>query len=290
MPDESQPAPDRANLIVRASLAANALFLVAAAVVYSLSGSQLVLAQGADSLMDVAAGAILAYSVAVARRPRDEDHPFGHQRAEPIGALITAVLAGVLGFAVLRSGVMALWAAETPRLDAAVAWLLGAKMMFKIGLLLVIWRTRSKGPALDAARVDARNDVLANGSSLAGVALFHAGFTWADAGLALPVGAYIIVSGVGLALENLALLMGESPDDDVLARIRARAAEVAGVIRVESLRAQYLGPRLHVEIAIVVSGDRSVTEGHDISVDVQRRIEELDEVVEVFVHVDSDDP
>ena len=66
------------------------------------------LAQGSDSLLDLGGGAILAYSAWIAAHAADDDHPFGHHRAEPIGALVTAVLAGVLAFEVLRSGIGAL--------------------------------------------------------------------------------------------------------------------------------------------------------------------------------------
>ena len=74
----------RSRRLIRLALRVNAVLFVSALVVFLRSDSQLVLAQGADSLFDVFAGIILTISVSVGLKPSDEDHPFGHQRAEPI--------------------------------------------------------------------------------------------------------------------------------------------------------------------------------------------------------------
>lgn len=282
------PGADAPQKLVSLALALNVAVLVAAGLIYFASRSQLVLAQGADSLLDVAAGVVLAVSISVGRQPKDEDHPFGHDRAEPIGAMIAAVLAGVLAFEVLRSGVAALIAGERAELDLWVAVLLASKLVGKVGLLAALGRTE-RGSALDAARVDARNDVAACASSLGGYAMVQAGWGWADAALALPVGLYIGYSGFLLARDNLRFLMGESPPREVLEELRRRAGEVVGVLDVPHLRAQHLGTALHVHVSILVEGGQSATQGHDISVAVQRRLEEHEAVSEAFVHVDTRD-
>ena len=110
MSREPQPGANGApRRLVAGALVVNVVLLVAAGMVYLRSHSQLVLAQGSDSLFDLAAGGILFVSAWVGSQPRDANHPYGHDRAEPLGALITAVLAGVLAFEVLRSA-----AAESP--------------------------------------------------------------------------------------------------------------------------------------------------------------------------------
>ena len=70
---------------------------------YIVFGSQLALAQAADSFMDVFTAGVLTWTVIVAAKPQDENHPFGHSRAEPIGGLVVAVVAGVLAIEVARS-------------------------------------------------------------------------------------------------------------------------------------------------------------------------------------------
>jgi cation diffusion facilitator family transporter len=285
------PINGGARRLVGGALALNTGLSVAAVAVYFATRSQLVLAQGSDSLLDIATGVVLALSAWVGSQPRDENHPFGHDRAEPLGALITAIFAGVLAFEVLRSALGALWAGDVARMDGYVAAVLGSKFALKAGLFLLLVRRSSKArsSALDALRVDTRNDLVACASSLLGFALARAGFAWADGALAVPVAFYIGASGFELARDNIRYLMGEAPAAEVVVELRALAEGVPGVLQLGRLRAQHVGQLLHVEVEIVVGTRLSVTGGHDIAVDVQRRLEEHPLVALAFVHVDTDD-
>ena len=274
---------------VATSASLSLAFLVAAVVVLAATGSRLVLAQAADSLVDVVAGSILVITVAVAARPADQDHPFGHRRAEPIGALITAVLAGVLAFEVLRESVTSLVVGEAAHLDESVLALFCAKFVFKF--LFMIFAARKirgdRSPALRAAFVDARNDCVTTASSVFGWLLALRGMEWADAVLAIPVGLYVGWAGFHLARENLSLLMGEAPPEEVLEALAASAASVPGVLEVRGVRAQHLGPELHAEVTVLVPENCTATEAHDIALAVRRQLEERSGVGEVFVHIDT---
>jgi cation diffusion facilitator family transporter len=280
-----------ARPFVYVMLAINVGLVVASLLVYLSSRSQLVLAQGFDSLVDIAAGIILAISVWVGSQPHDENHPYGHNRAEPIGALVTAVLAGVLAFEVLRSAVDSLIAGDVADMDIWVAAILGGKFILK-GLLLtalVRRKQRTQSSAIDALRVDARNDLFACGTSLLGFGLASYGFHWADGVLAIPVAFYIGVNGFQLARENLRYLMGEAPSEEILQGLRGMTSKVEGVIDVGRLRAQYIGPQLHVEVEILINEFKSATQGHDIALRVQQVLEANDNVNQAFVHIDTVD-
>ncbi len=287
----SDPTEPNASPLVLGALLLNFGLFLGAGVVYFASRSQLVLAQGADSLLDMASGVILMLSVWVGRQPSDENHPYGHDRAEPIGALVTAILAGVLAFEVLRSAAGSLIAGDEALMTASVAGILGGKLVLK-GLIL-IWivgaRRRLKSSALSALWVDTRNDLVACASSLIGFGLARSGYPLADGLLALPVALYIGKSGFDLARENLRFLMGEAPDPEVMAELRTIGAAVSGVVTIGELRAQYAGPSLHVEVEIEVRAENSATEAHDISVEVQHSLEAHELVGKVFVHVDTVD-
>jgi cation diffusion facilitator family transporter len=274
--------------VVATTLALNVVLCAAHLFVGWLSGSQIVLAQAADSLFDIAVGIVLLVTVRVAAQPSDDNHPFGHQRAEPIGALVTAVLAAVLAVEVARSAVAALLGDAAPRVDAAVVGVLAAKFASKLVLLVVLLRRRAAASqAVDATRIDTWNDVLTSASSLLGIALAGAGWVRADALLALPIAASIGRNGWGLARESLRYLMGEAPPEEVRAELRAKAAAVRGVKSVPLLRAHYVGSVLHVQVNLLVAAGSSSAESHDIGVDVQRALEADARVGEAFVHIDT---
>ena len=274
--------------VIASTLALNVALCAAHLVVGWLSGSQIVLAQAADSLFDLAVGVVLLVSVKVAAQPSDANHPFGHQRAEPIGALVTAVLAAVLAVEVARSAVAALLADAAPRVDAAVIGVLAAKFVSKLVLLVVLMRRRAAASqAVDATRIDTWNDVLTTGSSLLGIALVTAGWPRADALLALPIAASIGRNGWGLARQSLRFLMGEAPPAEVSDELRARAAAIPGVVSVPRLRAHYVGSTLHVQVNLLIAAGSTAAQSHDVEIDVLRALEADPRVGEAFVHIDT---
>jgi cation diffusion facilitator family transporter len=274
--------------VVAATFALNAALCVAHFAVYFSTGSQMVLAQGADSLMDLAIGVVLLVSVRVSARPRDSDHPFGHQRAEPIGALVAAVLALVLAIEVARSAVGALVERHEATIDASALAVLAAKFAVKVAWLLAVLRhSRAAGQAIAATKLDTLNDVVTCTSSLLGAWLVRSGWPAVDGWFALPVAAYVARNGISLARESLRYLMGEAPPADVIERLRAAAAAVAGVLAIPKLRAHFVGQTLHLEVTVLIPAGASAVQGHDIALDVQGALEQDPLVGEVFVHIDT---
>jgi ferrous-iron efflux pump FieF len=267
------------------SLAAVAL---SAGLIVALYDSQLALAQAADSFMDVFTATVLAWTVAVASRPSDHDHPFGHARAEPIGALIAALVAGVLAVEVARNAIGALADGVHPKTDWLLATALAGKAVIKAGVMGFATRLgrRAPSPAMDALRIDARNDVLVCLVSIVGFFGMRHGWHTLDAIIALPVAAWIAASGVRLARDNIRLLMGEAPPEGRQAELTANAGAVPGVLRAHQIRAHFVGTLLHVHVIIVVDPALSVRKAHDIGEAVRLRLEAEVDVGHCSVHID----
>jgi ferrous-iron efflux pump FieF len=265
--------------------ALNAALTAAHFFVFAVTRSRLVLAQGADSLIDVAMVAILAFSAHVGARAKDEGHPFGHDRAEPVGAFVSSVLAGVLVLEVVKSAVMAIWFAEHAEMDTSVLAVLAAKFVVKCLFIALLVRAAT-GPAVRAMIADSKNDLATiTASSLAFFAV-RKGYPLADPLMALGICAYIARNTYAVFRENLRFLMGEAPDPPVLEAMRKAAASVPGVEAVTDIAAHYVGSHLHVEVTVQVSAQASARESHAVSEGVQQIIEALDEVARAFVHVD----
>lgn len=274
--------------LTRATLLGSGALVVGLGAAFVLLGSQNALAQAADSFLDVFTAAALSYAIAVGSQPEDAEHPLGHSRAEPLAALMTAMIAGVLAVEVGRSAIGALLSGQTARLEPLLLWVFGAKIFFKGGILLVARRLgrRRRSPAIEALAVDARNDVLL--SSLAVVGYF--GGRWGaptlDAWLALPVALWIAAAGLRLGRENLRLLMGEAPTTARQQALVAIAASVPGVRRALPVRAHFLGATLDVHATVEVDGGLSVREAHDIGEAVRARLLAEEDVGHCAVHID----
>ncbi len=248
--------------------------------------SNLALALAADSIVDVFAAGILAWSVHVASQPQDDEHPFGHSRAEPIAALIVAVIACVVAIEVTRAAVDTLTTGTQMLPSMVLAALFGAKLLFKLLICLLIIRAKSKAPSLRALLVDSRNDVFVSALALVGFVLATYDYQDFDAWLALPVSAGIAWSGISLARENIKLLMGEAPDEERQKELELLADSVAGIKDVHDLRAQYLGTQIQIHLHIVVDESLTIKQAHDIGENVQALLEAEDDVGHAFVHID----
>lgn len=286
----SDPKQTRPRLVRRLTYATIGGSLGAAAalfVTHVITGSQLALAQAADSMADTMSGVALVWAVRESAKPPDAGHPLGHARAEPIAALIVAVLAGVLAIEVMRGAIIAIAGGVRPELPWFVAAVFAGKVVFKAAIFTVATRaTRTaSNPVLGALRVDARNDVLVGLVALVGFALVRAGLPAVDAWLAIVVALYVAYAGMGLARENVALLMGASAPPDRQEELRAIVREVPGVRRVDALLATWSGALLHVHCDVAVERGLSLLEAHAIGHAVEARLLCEDDVSRAVVHV-----
>lgn len=278
---------DPARALTFLTAAGSGIFAVALFVGYWASQSELALAQAADSLLDSLALGVLAWTVRVARTPADEDHPLGHTPAEPIGALVTAVLAGVLGLEVGRSALVTLWSPSAWNPSAWLLALFGGKTVFKA--VVYVLARRHTSPALRAITMDARNDIATSLVAFFGFFAARWGYHRLDAALALPLAAWILYSGVALARENIHLLMGAAPSPERQATLLEVVLSSPGVLHAHRLRAHFLGTSLIVHVHVVVEGNQSVRDAHAVAEEVRRRVEREPDVALCSVHLDASD-
>lgn len=271
------------------AVAGNALLFAVKGTIGVLSGSIALLSDALNSLVDVVASLAIMYSVAVAQRGPDADHPFGHHRAEPIAALVVAIFTAILGFEVGRASVERLLAGAQP--IRFPLWAMGALAISMAGNLLLAWYLRRRGerlesPAILAVAVECENDIWTSLAALTGVVAAAAGVPAVDPVAGVLVGAWIIVGGYRFGRQNIDYLMGKSPGADVLKRVRGAGEGVSGVRGVHDVRAHYVGHRIHVEIHIEVDPELSTRQSHDVAGAVRHAIEDLPGIDRAFIHVD----
>lgn len=280
------------NRLIGTTVAGSLVLAGALFGVYYIFSSQIALAQAADSLSDVLGGAALLWAVRASHRPPDEEHPGGHARAESIGALIVAVLAGVLSVEVLRSAITALLSGASPALDWPAASVFAAKVIFKATIAWVaqLHLRRRRNPALRALQMDARNDLLVGLLALVGFGMARLGLPRVDAVLAAGIAVYIGYAGLRLGRENVSLLLGESASNEHREHLEGAAREVEGVRGVHDVIAIWHGTKLHVQLTAAVDGSLQVREAHEIGHAVEHRLRAEPEVREATVHIEPHAP
>mmetsp|Transcript_23683 Transcript_23683/g.42094 ORF Transcript_23683/g.42094 Transcript_23683/m.42094 type:complete len:475 (-) Transcript_23683:80-1504(-) len=282
------------KIAVYASLVANILLFLAKIYAFTYSGSQAVLASMADSAVDLASQGVLGLA-SWQMRKEDPDFPIGKTRLETLGVIACAIIMGLASFEVLASAATQLWKGfaqhQYPTLEfgALMYIILGATTALKIPLYFYCCLLEGSSASMGALAEDHRNDVLANMTALvtAGIASWNKDKLW----MVDPIGAvlislYIMWSWALITKEQLDKLVGHRAPDEFLDEVKAMASTHHDGMGVDVVRAYHFGERYTVEVEVVLPGDMSVMQSHDIALDLQHKIEALEDVERAHVHVD----
>ena len=272
-----QVIPQHARLMRQATQAALAIALIlvlAKAVAWWLSGSVSLLAGLTDSLLDGAASLLNLIAVHYALRPADEDHRYGHGKAEALAGLAQALFVGASAVLV---AVQALERLQHPQpLGAQTLGI--AVMLLSLAMtvaLLLFQRHVVRVTGSTAVRADSlhyRSDLLLNSGIL--LALVLAGFGWQrlDPLFGLGIAAYILWSAVSIVREAVAVLMDEELAPELSERMHLLASGVPGVLGTSDLRTRISGTHWFVQLHVELPGDLSLQQSHSLCKQVEDAI------------------
>lgn len=282
---------DHAQLMRLASAAALAtalLLTLAKALAWWLSGSVSLLAGLTDSLLDSAASLLNLIAVHYALRPADDDHRYGHGKAEALAGLGQALFIGASAVLIALQAVERLQHPQplgAPALGIAVMLL----SLLMTGALLLFQRHVVRVTGSTAIRADSlhyRSDLLLNASILLALALAAYGWQRLDALFGLGIAVYILWSALRIVREAVAVLMDEELAPEVSARMQELACAVPGVLGVHDLRTRISGTRWFVQLHLELPEELPLKLAHGLCVAVEKAIREQYPRAEVLVHAD----
>ncbi|QEG42868.1 cation diffusion facilitator family transporter [Roseimaritima ulvae] len=296
----TNPPPTRqrvyrdANRAAGWGLGANLLLAVVKLGGGALTGSAALIADAFNSLGDIASAWALRGALHVAQQDEDEEHPYGHSKAESIAGLSIALLvtfsAAMLAMETFRRlGVVT----HPPPILAALVALFCAGI--KEGLYQYTRRISQQldSTSLQAIAWDHRSDALASGAIAAALFLApHAGpaAAYIDQLAAIVVCLFLIGIGFRLFARTAGELMDQQAGETLTISVRETAGEIAGVADVEKLRVRKSGLEFFAEIHVQVDGQMTVSEGHRIGHLVKDAImEKHPRVRDVHVHIEPHD-
>jgi cation diffusion facilitator family transporter len=279
----------RARRATLTGIAGNTLLFAVKGAIGVASGSIALLSDAFNSLVDVVASVAIWYSVRVAGRDPDVDHPFGHQRAETIAALGVAIFTAILGFEIGRAAIERL--ITGPRPISLVGWAIGALAFSMAGNMALARYLRRRGeelesPAILANAVECENDIWTSLAALAGVSAAALGAEVIDPLAGTLVGIWIVWGGYRFGRQNIDYLMGKSPGQELVDSIRSVALEIPGVRGVHDVRPHYVGHRIHAEVHVEVDQELTTRQSHHVGGSVRAALEQLPGIDRAFIHVD----
>lgn len=242
-----------------------------------------------DSLLDVGASLINLYAVHHALQPADEEHRFGHGKAEPLAGLAQAAfISGSALFILLEAGDRLLHPREIVRTDVGLT-VMGASIALTLVLVVfqryVVRKTGSVAIAADSLHY--KMDVLVNLGVIASLLMVsQLGWVIADPLIAVAVALYIFHGAWEVGSQSLKLLMdSELPEGD-RRRIEQIALAQAGVLGVHDMRTRSSGMNLFIQFHLDMDGEITLNEAHVIAEAVMYKVEDAFPNAEVLIHED----
>lgn len=284
-------SPEHARLLrlaTRASVAVACTLIIAKAIAWWLSGSVSMLAGLTDSALDGVTSMLNLLAVHYALRPADDDHRYGHGKAESLAGMAQALF---IGGSALLIAFQAYERLQTPQ-PLGAPWLSIGVIVFSLLLtaaLLVLQHRVIKQTGSNAVRADSlhyRSDMLLNGSILLALVLAGFGFEQLDGWFGLGIAAYILWSAIQIARESFSVLMDEELPTDVSQHMLELACSVPGVLGAHDLRTRISGNHWFVQLHLELPGDLTLSVAHGISDQAADAIHKAYPRAEVLVHAD----
>ncbi len=290
MPPDRAVARDRNTKIQRVLLGllvANLAVVVAKFVIGARTGSLGVLGDAVHSSVDAMNNVLGVTVMWFAAREPDEDHPYGHEKFETLGALAIVVFLSITGFELMKGAISRLGTGSGPLQFSALefAVLLGTLV---VNTVVTVYETR-RGRELNsdillADSAHTRADVFITIGVLVGVLATQAGFWWVDSIVALLVAGVIVILAYSIVVRSLPVLVDQPVAP--AAEIQRVAESVDGVVTAYHIRSRGASDRRFAELTIAGKGDATVESSHHLADVVEMRLRKQLEFQEVVVHIE----
>lgn len=276
------------------SLISNILLTIVKIIVGTIFNSPVLLADGYNNAGDVVASAATLTSLRISQRPADEDHPYGHGKAEVISSAIVAIIIGIAAIYIAYESVQTFF--TTPEKASIIAFITAMVSIF-VKLILYLYTIRigkqlnSKG--LMATAYDHLADVYASLAAVIGIGLALVGdrydimiLSYGDPIAGIIVAILVLKLSYEMGQEALGILMERSVAPERLEHFTALILSVPEVRRIDRLRAREHGHYVLVDLRVSVDGHLTIQEGHDIIRTIKDKIMvAYEDVDEVLIHL-----
>lgn len=256
-----------------------------------VTGSLGIVAALMDSFLDVVASTVNLLAVRYAAEPADEEHPYGHGKAEGLAALLQGLVVGATGTFLVVEGISRILSGAPPPQHTSIGlWVMGLAVVMSAW---ITWRLKSVAKrtgsvVLEADAAHYVTDIWTNGGVLlALVAIRITGEGWIDGAVAVVAGVFVGVTSARVLWRAIQELMDSGLAEPERLRLTALVLDLVPEVRdIHRFRARRSGPRTFVDLHVSFDRDLSFVEAHRLAETVRAVLEEARPGTEAQVHAD----
>lgn len=254
-----------------------------------LSGSKALTADGLNNTTDIISSLAVLIGLKISRKPADDDHLYGHFRAETIASLIASLIMIVVGIDVLYNAGNSIifFKAQVPDLNAAIVGIICAVAIYFVYRYNKKIAIQINSSGLMAAAKDNLSDAWVSVGTSVGIVASQFGLPWIDPLAAVVVGILIVKTGWDIfkeATHNLTDGFNREKLDNITQCIN----QVSGVKKVKSIRARVNGNNILLDVIVRVSAELSVIQGHSITEEIEEKLRSELNITEAVIHVEPE--
>ncbi|MCK8046904.1 cation diffusion facilitator family transporter [Shewanella sp. 1CM18E] len=276
------------KLASRAAVATALTLIIIKLGAWMYSGSASMLASLTDSFADALASIVNFIAIRYAIVPADQDHRYGHGKAEPLAAL--AQSAFILGSAFLlffHGGERLINPVEVKHATlGVVVSVIAIALTFALVMLQKRALAATSSTVVEADSLHYKSDLFLNAAVLLALVLSQYGWWWADGLFALLIALFIGQQAIGLAYRSVQSLLDRELDDETRAKITEIAEQDPQVKGIHDLRTRESGKTMFIQFHLELDGDLSLHQAHKIAVATSERVRAEFVESEVIIHQD----
>ncbi|MFC2947928.1 cation diffusion facilitator family transporter [Virgibacillus sediminis] len=244
-------------------------------------------ADGLNNTTDVIASIAVLIGLKISRKPPDEDHHYGHYRAETIASLFAAFVMMFVGIQVIFDTIQKILAGESSQPHMMTAWVaLGAAVvMFGVYFYNLRLSRKIQSNALYAAAQDNRSDALVSIGAFIGIIGAQVGLFWLDPLAGFVVGVIICKTAWDIFKEATHTLT-DGFDEKRIHKIRTSIEKDADVEEVSDVKGRIVGNYAFIEITILVDPELNVRESHKITDRIENYLAETHNIMHAHIHIE----
>ena len=249
------------------------------------------IADGVHSFSDLLTDWVTWYAAKLSGDAPDADHPYGHERFETVATLGLSIFLAIVGTIIIFEGFGRF---SNPNELRHENWLIAAAALSVLSKEALYWYTVKVARDINSDLLKAnawhhRTDAFSSIVVVIGIIGAANGYFFLDSVAAIIVGILIIYIGWQLGFEATKELVDTSIDQEDIKALRVALSEIKGVNSVHTLRTRKVGHKKSADVHVQVNPFLSVSEGHIISVSVERVAKEcIEELDDVTVHIDPE--
>lgn len=253
--------------------------------------SQGLIADAVNSFGDVFASSFTYIGGVISSKPEDNDHDFGHSKAEYVATFLIGIVMIIAGGNTIYKGYESIINKETfifsPLLIAVpiLTILVKGALYFytnKIG-------KREKNSLVLANSKDHRNDCFISLGVLVGIIVGIYGYHYVDGLVGIIISIIIILTGISIAKEAFDILIDKSIDGEISRNLKNKIINLEGVNHIDSIKSKPTGDGYMLVVKISVNPDMTVRESHKIAGKIREKLVEHDDIYDAVIHINPDE-